>query len=253
MSADNFAFARPVDDNSSNNNDPGTAQQRRRMMSSFEIDANIASASHSNNNTRVNNNNNNSANNNKNDNHHQFRAKNNIKTIGKKLGGALQKVNVIKWIGDLEQDQHLADELDKVNFENTDEQERYEIRRQAMEACMNAMEEHLLEFLQQHPQGTYEEWICQLHPDNINERMIGLTQTPLIDHRFYVADSDHRRLWNEHLNDDKKKTADNNTCLSSGRHFVPARTFQQADTTSSTANNNNNNAPPDVTVTDFLS
>ena len=149
-----------------------------------------------------------------------------IKKLGKKLGGALQKINVVKWIDDLEQDQNLADQLDRVNADTADEQERKDICRQAMEACMNAIGDHLQEFLSEHPQATYEEWICNLHPDNINNRMEGLTQTPMIDHRFYVANSDHRVLWNEHLND-----LDDPHNLTPVRHFVAARSFQPTATT----------------------
>ena len=122
--------------------------------------------------------------------------------------------------GDLESDQDLADHLDRINADTADEQERQMIKRQAMEACLNTMREHLLEFLADHPQATYEEWICQLHPDNINTQLEGLTHTPMIDHRFYVADSDHRLLWNEHLND-----LNDETNMTPVRHFVAARTF----------------------------
>jgi hypothetical protein len=147
-----------------------------------------------------------------------------IKALGKKLGGALQKinntVNIAKWIDDLEQDQHLADRLDRINSDNAEEEERKEICREAMEACLKAMRDHLMEFLDDHPQATYEEWICNLHPDNINGKLDGLTQTPMIDHRFYVQSSDHRILWNENLND-----LNDPMNLTPVRHFVEARTF----------------------------
>jgi hypothetical protein len=140
--------------------------------------------------------------------------------LKKKLGGALQKLNVAKWIDDLEKDQDLADNLDRINADNADEQERKEICRQAMEACLNTMRDHLLEFLGDNPQASYEEWIANLHPDNINYKTDGLTSTPLIDHRFYVEDSDHRILWNEHLN----FILEDPTNLRPVRHYVPART-----------------------------
>ena len=152
-----------------------------------------------------------------------------IKKFGKKIGGALQKINVVKWIEDLEHDQDLADQLDRINTDTADEQERQTIRRQALEACMNAMTDHLMEFIREKPQGSYEEWICQLHPDNINGRLEGLTSTPMIDHRFYVADSDHRLLWNEHLNDTFSVDGDDgvgdNRNMTPVRHYVAARTF----------------------------
>jgi hypothetical protein len=143
-----------------------------------------------------------------------------IRALGKTLGGAFSKINVAKWIDELECDQELADHLDRINNDTADEQERQMIKRQAMEACLQTMKEHLLEFLAENPQATYEEWICNLHPDNINMQLEGLTNTPMIDHRFYVADSDHRLLWNEHLND-----LEDTTNMNPVRHFVAARTF----------------------------
>jgi len=143
-----------------------------------------------------------------------------LKQIGKKIGGAFSKINIAKWIDDLEQDQQLADQLDRVNADNADEAERQEICRHAMELCLKEMRDHLLEFLSERPLASYEEWISELHPDNINGRSEGLTHTPLIDHRFYVADSDHRILWNEHLND-----LDDPTNMTPVRRFVAARSF----------------------------
>jgi hypothetical protein len=150
-----------------------------------------------------------------------------FKQTFRKLGGALNNtLNVAKWINDLEQSQELADQLDRVNGENIDDQERHDICRQAMEACLGNIRQHLLEFLDDHPQATYEEWICELHPDNINDKLEGLTNTPMIDHRFYVKDSDHRLLWNEHLNKEL-------------RHFVPARSSAAAASTGMDTNNTN--------------
>ncbi|CAB9514097.1 expressed unknown protein [Seminavis robusta] len=175
-----------------------------------------------------------------------------IKAIGKKLGGALRAVNnnlnVAKWIDDLEQDQDLADKLDRINDETADEATRKEIVRAATEACLQTMRTHLLEFLDERPQATYEEWICELHPENKNMKMDGLTQIPLIDHRFYVQDSDHRILWNEYLND-----LSNPKNLTPVRHFVAARTMLKqpsnlSTTASSNSNTNSGNTAPLISL-----
>jgi len=41
----------------------------------------------------------------------------------------------------------------------------------------------------------YEGWITLLHPDNVKKNNEGGGK--IIDHRFYMKDSDHRQLWNE--------------------------------------------------------
>ncbi len=40
-----------------------------------------------------------------------------------------------------------------------------------------------------HPQ--YEDWIRDLHPENVNDKGV--------DHRFYVLESEHRLVWNEQM------------------------------------------------------
>ena len=109
------------------------------------------------------------------------------------VGNVLQKINIGKWIDDLEKDQELADELDRINQENKEEAARLEICRQAEAACFAAMEEHLHSFLAEHPDDgvSYEDWIRDLHPDNVDE------ETNEIDARFLVPDSDHYRLWKQ--------------------------------------------------------
>jgi hypothetical protein len=109
------------------------------------------------------------------------------------VGNAIQKVNIGKWIDDLEKDQELADELDRINAENAEEQERKAICREAEAACLKAIHDHLMSFVEEYPDSTYEEWIRELHPDNIQEK------DDSIDERFYVEDADHRILWNENL------------------------------------------------------
>lgn len=109
------------------------------------------------------------------------------------VGNALQKVNIGRWIDDLERDQELADDLDRVNAENAAEADRLEICRQAEEACRKAMEEHLASFLREHPDdGSYEDWIRELHPDNVAE-----DDDDVIDARLLAPDCDHRLMWDE--------------------------------------------------------
>ena len=57
---------------------------------------------------------------------------------------------------------------------------------------------HLEDFIRLNPSASYEEWIGALHPENVHDKNSGV-----IDHRFYVRDSDHRLLWNELLDGDR--------------------------------------------------
>ena len=107
------------------------------------------------------------------------------------VGNALQKINIGKWIDDLERDQELADSLEDLNRENKQQAERLSLCREAQDACRQAIQEHLKSFLKEYPQGSYEDWIRDLHPDNVNEK------DNSIDPRFYVPDDHHRLIWNE--------------------------------------------------------
>lgn len=103
---------------------------------------------------------------------------------------AINKVNIAKWIDDLEKDQELADQLEQINEEHEAEAERRQLVVRVREECLDALRTHLVSFLQENPEGRYEEWIAEVHPDNVvNEQ---------VDARFFVHDSDHRIMWNEH-------------------------------------------------------
>lgn len=139
---------------------------------------------------------------------------------------AINKVNIGKWIDDLEKDQELADELERINEEHQAEAERRHLVVQVREACMDAIRTHLVSFLQENPEGSYEDWVAELHPDNVSEHDAS------VDHRFYVEDSDHRILWNEH----HQNTDDHAFGFSK---FVPAASTAQAQTeTNEPANDN---------------
>jgi hypothetical protein len=134
-------------------------------------------------------------------------------------------------------DLQLAEKLNAINIDMEEEEARKEIeqynrrqeemrdleemmrfKREAEESCLNTTTEHLLGFIQAHPTATYQQWIEDLHPENAHDGALleGLGKT--IDHRFFVEESDHRRIWNENL-----FTSLDRDC-SVGRQFVPART-----------------------------
>ena len=121
----------------------------------------------------------------------------NVGTLTKNVGNQLQKVNLAKLIDELEHDQELADKLEFINQETKEEADRKDLVRQATEACHAEIENHLEDFLERCPDATYEDWILDLHPDNVEQGRLFENFTE-VDLRFYVKDSDHRLLWNRH-------------------------------------------------------
>ena len=105
--------------------------------------------------------------------------------------------------------------------EQRDLAEMMQMKKEAEERCLRATTEHLVSFVREHPRAGYHQWIEELHPENAHDGALleGLGKT--IDHRFFVEDSDHRRLWNEH-----RLLACLGPCpgpAEEGREFVPAR------------------------------
>ena len=91
----------------------------------------------------------------------------------------------------LEKKQELADYMEEMNNENSEEQERKRLCREATAACLKEIHDHCIRYLKQHPDdASYEEWIKECHPEN--------AELGYVDHRFYVRDSDHRIIWNSY-------------------------------------------------------
>jgi hypothetical protein len=140
-------------------------------------------------------------------NQQQNRAKNKTKRVLQKgiqsAKQLIQKVNIGRWIDELEHDQQVADDLERINRDNEDEEKRKELVAHVHQLCMNAIHEHLQSFLIERPDGSYEEWIAELHPDNVildtdSNGSNDQHHTLQIDARFYVSDSDHFLLWKRH-------------------------------------------------------
>lgn len=138
------------------------------------------------------------------------------------LADRLQRINLNlpALIDQMERDQEVADQLDNINRENAEETERKEMVREAERQSLEIMHEHLEEFLRENPRASYESWIAALHPDNVveGELLEGVSGSTEIDHRFFVAESDHRRLWNESISE--RKDGDR-------RNYVQARTLRE--------------------------
>lgn len=92
----------------------------------------------------------------------------------------------------------VNDQLAMFNERMKEEALRRDVRREAEEACLRTMREHLDEFLVENTNGTYEQWIFALHPENTQDAsLLHDMEYKEVDLRFYIEESDHRRLWNE--------------------------------------------------------
>jgi hypothetical protein len=106
----------------------------------------------------------------------------------------------------IRQEAILQSNLSRIDRERQDSEAMVH---QAAQMMLELDKNHLEEFVIQNPSGTYEEWIQELHPDNFHEG--------ILDHRFYVEDSDHRKLWNDSLS-------------GSVREFVPTKSVTTTTT-----------------------
>mmetsp|Transcript_10892 Transcript_10892/g.23059 ORF Transcript_10892/g.23059 Transcript_10892/m.23059 type:complete len:490 (+) Transcript_10892:211-1680(+) len=99
------------------------------------------------------------------------------------------------------------------DFESEEEKQKALdfLKKEAYEACLDAIRQHLDAFLSETPDVTYEEWVEELHPENAKP-MSNVVGGKTIDHRFYVEESDHRKLWNDNLGDSR-------------REYVPVREY----------------------------
>jgi len=157
--------------------------------------------------------------------------------VFKSFGNRLSKLNLGKFIDNMEQDQGLADSLEQFNSRMKEEAERQEIRRESQELTLKVIIDHLNNFLLENVMGTYEEWIQDFHPENANQGQL-LSDIQQIDERFYVMESDHRRLWNEAIerqeNEKDGDTTDDKT--SYAHRLVEARTQIWGKAPGATAN-----------------
>ena len=116
------------------------------------------------------------------------------------IGGALQKnleLNLSRF-SDHSNGSAKDDNREKNHrkeMEQEEEAERQRIVQEALAKCHEEMEDHLNTFLFLNPNASYEEWIQDLHPENVADGKL-LQDFKDVDLRFYVADSDHRLLWN---------------------------------------------------------
>lgn len=133
-----------------------------------------------------------------------------------RLGTTLQSATSSK----LAEDQKLARTMERMNRDIQMEEDALVMMREAEQACLQAITNHLIEFVANSPESvTYEEWIADLHPENTHDGKLLEGLGKEVDHRFYVRDSDHRKLWNAYLG--------------GGRIAVPARVTRTSSSATS--------------------
>lgn len=125
---------------------------------------------------------------------------NSLKTQMRHLGSQW-KSNITQFVDQQQKQPTLSGQLSSLNERMKEEAERRDVRRISEEACLNAMREHLFAFLMETPSATYEQWIENLHPENTQDPQLLEEMDKEVDLRFYVEESDHRTLWNEHVRD----------------------------------------------------
>ncbi len=124
------------------------------------------------------------------------------------VGNKLSNLKFSKFTEGVSNQGGFNDQLAMFNERMKEEAMRRDVRREAEEACLQTMRDHLSEFLQQHSDGTYEEWIFALHPENTQDAsLLQDMEYKEVDLRFYVEESDHRQLWNETINDPHRQVA----------------------------------------------
>lgn len=123
------------------------------------------------------------------------------------LGSALEKMNISKLMESGEKgNPKLADKLEAIKKETKDETERKQLMEEALAKCKAEMEDHLSSFLFLNPKAEYEDWIQDLHPENAQDGTL-LPDFKDVDLRFYIADSDHRLMWNQRVPPDRQVAA----------------------------------------------
>jgi len=78
---------------------------------------------------------------------------------------------------------------------------------------LSFISQHLDEYLNQEPAGTYEGWIAALHPENARH-----VKTNGLDSQFYLENSDHLVMWNRRAPPPK--------CVKAGNPPRPGRRSQ---------------------------
>ena len=137
-----------------------------------------------------------------------LKLKEHVQTVGSKLsklslsnivpGGILASSTTKRNTSSCENDLNMFNERMK------EEMMRRDVRREAEQACLQTMREHLETFLPDHQGATYEEWIFAFHPENTQDVSL-IMEHKEVDERFYVEESDHRRLWNETVTDPSRQ------------------------------------------------
>lgn len=120
-----------------------------------------------------------------------------------------------------------------------EEEQEYKLKkRESIKACLNETHKHCMNFFETRKSfwntnaPTYEEWISDFHPDNVvhspsSRKLFRRKSCYIIDHRFYLRDSDHRIIWNGYCDlygcTDQKVDYQNNPLATGGPYSKTKR------------------------------
>jgi hypothetical protein len=79
-------------------------------------------------------------------------------------------------------------------------------------ACMEHLHSHLVEFLANTPSASYEDWVGAVHPEN--------SKPDGIDPRFYLKGSEHRIMWNDAVEVQRRVSPNADLCEDSVESFM---------------------------------
>ena len=136
-----------------------------------------------------------------------------------------EKLNAMNIDVEEEEAQKEIEQFNRTQQDKKDLEEMMAIKKEAEEKCLSATKDHLISFINDNPTARYNEWIAEFHPENAHDGALLEGMGKTIDHRFYVEESDHRRMWNENLH------TFNDPNDNEGRDYVPARAKQMDERT----------------------
>ena len=106
------------------------------------------------------------------------------------VGKALQRINIGKWIRDLEHQQEFSNTLNHMKRRNHAEEACLErSRRKQFDDGREAIQAHLISFLEDFPQGSYRDWIRNLQ--QVKEDKEPYTFKKTLD----LSENDRLLLW----------------------------------------------------------
>ena len=146
----------------------------------------------------------------------------------------------------------FTDDLQSLHAKIQEDKEFHTIKREAEEACLHEMRVHLEEFLKTYPEShygfhpRYDEWIENLHPENAYEGKLISGLDKEIDLRFFLEESDHRKLWNQYAIPERHVKPRNQLRKPGGNSLSSKLPYSDDPTTSKPKSSTDSNGDPEI-------